>query len=166
MVARMPKPYPPVTAPLAATDSAPVPAVYALIPSVAPVIVELKMSVKLVPLVPVRFSPTPDVVTTLKVLSVVTTNDGPVKVTVVLYAPESTCAAAIGGSSSPLPSATETASADIEMPADSAPICGDMLAARPFHLVIRPPRKIIAEKLQIGLTDDVEVFDFMTSPSY
>ena len=78
--------------------------------------------------------------------SVVTTKgvDGvPVSVLVVVSVPDSTtvCAEAMGANSSPLPSAIDTANADNETPADSAPICGDMLTTRPFHLVIRPPRK-------------------------
>ena len=73
-----------------------------------------------------------------------TTKGAPVAVwVVVLFVPVSTtvCAEAMGANSSPLPSAIDTANADNEMPADSAPICGDMLTTRPFHLVIRPPRR-------------------------
>ena len=68
----------------------------------------------------------------------------PGSVLVVVSVPDSTttvCAEAMGANSSPLPSAIDTANADNEMPADSAPICGDMLTTRPFHLVIRPPRR-------------------------
>lgn len=73
-----------------------------------------------------------------------TTKGAPASVlVVVLVVPVSTtvCAEAMGAKSSPLPTAIDTANADNEMPADSAPICGDMLTTRPFHLVIRPPRR-------------------------
>ena len=127
--------------------------------------VELKASVKLRPFVPLSSSADPDTVTTLKVLSVTTTKGVSVKTTVVVCAPESVvCAKAAGANISPPPSAIDTANAGKEMPDDSAPICGDMLAARPFHLVIRPPRKITAEKLQIGLADSVKVFFFIAAP--
>ena len=100
----------------------------------------------------------------LNVLSVSTTSGAPVTVTVVVCAPESVCAAAIGANSSPPPSAIDTANAENEMPADSAPMCGDMLAARPFHLVIRPPRKSSPPEARDISADFVENFVFICQP--
>ena len=118
-------------------------------------IVELLLSVRLVPFVPVRTSARPDVVTMLKLLSVSTTNGVPVRVIGVVWSSESVtvCAETVGENSNPLPKAMTAATADSEAPEDSAPICGDMLAARPFHLIIRPPRKSSASKAQDRLED-------------
>lgn len=90
-----------------------------------------------------------------------TTKGAPVAVwVVVLFVPVSAtvCAEAMGANSSPLPSAIDTANADNEMPADSAPICGDMLTTRPFHLVIRPPRR---SKPPAAWVESSDVFIFV-----
>jgi hypothetical protein len=69
---------------------------------------------------------------------------------------------AIGANSNPPPTAIDTAMAANEAPEDSAPICGDMLAVRPFHFVIRPPRKSSAPKEQEGMN----FVDNVTPPYY
>jgi hypothetical protein len=66
----------------------------------------------------------------------------------------------MGANSSPLPSAIDAANANNEVPADSSPICGDMLTTRPFHLVIRPPSKSSPPVAQDKSSDIIKMCAF------